>query len=394
MKKTLANVDVLVIPTPNTGRVLLGNGLAPRSVRNCGFGLETSAFVPAQARAHSPVLRVGYVGTFRHSKGLHVLLKAIRQLPADRVHLAVYGATGQFPQYDALVFGLAADLKNVEFRGAFPNEKLPEVYGGFDVLVIPALWHENSPLVLLSAFALGTPVIVSRIGSLADLVEHEKSGLVFEMGNAEDLALQLRRVLDEPQLLERLRAGGPTVKTVDQNFDELIEIYQRLLSDGTYQEGTSLPMERPHGKAPTSLRLGSLFCNLRLLLFGARFGSGLALLKCQTGSNDSGEVSFDFVWHCREFSADWMVFLHFLDESGAIQAQGDHQLGHRDPDPWGYVSYRFNVRIPQAHWGTALQVRLGVWSPDAGTRLPIMRARGFVIEIQESALRLGSALVR
>lgn len=394
MKKTLSKVDVLVIPTPNTGRVFLANGLRPHSVRNLGFGLDTSLFAQAKAPTRSPVLRIGYVGTFRRSKGLHVLLDSMRQIPAERVHLDIYGAKGQFPQYEATLFELAGGRKNVEFCGTFPNEKLADVFSSFDVLVIPSLWHENSPLVLLSAFALHTPVIVSRIGSLADLVEHEKSGLTFEMGNSADLARQLQRLLDDPHLLERIRAGSPTVKTVDENFEELREIYKGLTGAGNSEPMGSRPFEAPREKPLLSFRLGALFCQFRLLLYGAQFGNGLALLKCQTHTGASGEVTFDIVWHCRELSADWVVFIHFLDEGGAIQAQGDHQLGYRDPDPWGYVSYRFTVRIPETNWGRMLLVRLGVWSPDAKMRLPTVRARGLEIEERESALSLGKMLVR
>jgi glycosyltransferase involved in cell wall biosynthesis len=228
MKTTLSQIDVLLAPTANTARLLTINGMKPSEMRTSGFGIEPHAFLAAPRRPHSSVLRVGYIGTFRRSKGLHILLEAIRQLPADKVQLDAYGSPGHFPGYDREISRLAEGCDNVTFRGTFPNERLHEIFADIDVLAIPSLWYENSPLVLLSAFASKTPVVASNVGSLADLVEHGKSGLLFEMGDPIDLASQLRKLIEDPGLAGRLRAGIPGVKTIDENIGELLDIYARL----------------------------------------------------------------------------------------------------------------------------------------------------------------------
>ena len=64
---------------------------------------------------------------------------------------------------------------------------------------------------------------------MAEAVTHETSGLLFERNNIEDLARQLRRIVVEPDLLERLRAGIPRVKTAEEELDELELIYTDLL---------------------------------------------------------------------------------------------------------------------------------------------------------------------
>jgi glycosyltransferase involved in cell wall biosynthesis len=231
MKAALSQVDVLVSPTSNTRRLLAKTGLKPAEMRECSFGLEDHAPQPAAAQQRTGVLRLGYVGTFRHSKGVHVLLEAVRRLPSDKIQLAVYGTPGHFPEYDERLRELASGMENVSFRGTFPNEKLPEVFAGFDALVIPSLWHENSPLVLLSAFALKTPVVASRVGSLAEMVDHGKNGLLFTMGDAGSLAGQLKMLIAQPELIDRLRAGMPVVKTMDQNAEEMLGVYSRLQRD-------------------------------------------------------------------------------------------------------------------------------------------------------------------
>ncbi|RIK35080.1 MAG: hypothetical protein DCC57_23685 [Chloroflexi bacterium] len=85
-------------------------------------------------------------------------------------------------------------------------------------------------MIIHEAFAAQTPVIATRLGGMAEAVTHEVNGLLFEPGSAADLAGQLRRICDEPGLLNRLRAGVPAVKTVDAEVDELVETYRRLVA--------------------------------------------------------------------------------------------------------------------------------------------------------------------
>jgi glycosyltransferase involved in cell wall biosynthesis len=387
MKKTLAQVDVLLTPTPNTTRLLTINGIKPAEMRTSGFGLETHVGPILPKSRETSLLRVGYIGTFRHTKGLHVLLKAMRHLPSEKVRLEVHGSPGHFPEYDTIVQNLAAGLDNVSFHGTFPNEQLPQVFAGLDVFVIPSLWYENSPLVVLSSFSLKTPVVASNVGSLADLVEHGKNGLLFEMGNANDLALQLRSLIDDPALLDRLRAGIAEVRTIDQDAGELLDIYSRLLRGA--QTAAPNTVEHPPSLPRRALWLGSRIKSMRLLIAGAQFGNNLTLLRSEVKLSGPQELSFNFQWHSPELRPEWTVFIHFLDENGVIQIQGDHKLWQYNQDPWGFVTYTFKVGIAEAHQGKSYRIRLGVWNPEQQARLPIVRTRRLTVEAQECAVSLG-----
>jgi glycosyltransferase involved in cell wall biosynthesis len=95
------------------------------------------------------------------------------------------------------------------------------------MLLIPSIWYENSPNVILEAFAHGTPVIASNLGGMAELVRHNVDGLTFNAGDAQDLAHQITRVIDQPSLLQQFCANIPPVKTVAQEIDGLEAIYRR-----------------------------------------------------------------------------------------------------------------------------------------------------------------------
>ena len=382
MRKTVSHVDVLLAPTPNTARMLGDNGVTALQVRTSGFGLEKRPLAPRPPKTES-VVRLGYIGTFRESKGVHVLLETLRRLPSDKLRLDIYGKVGQFPEYDRRLFALAKGLDNVAFRGTFPNENLSTVFAGIDALVIPALWYENSPLVLLSAFAQKVPVIASRVGSLADIVEHGKSGLLFEMGSPASLAAQLRRVLEDPGLIPRLRSGIPEVKTVDENMTELFEIYDELCS--RYKSGRQAFPGLPPHLPKLSLASGSLLRKMKLARSGARFGKDLALLDC--GVVFSGNhVRFDFRWHSAAPDPAWVIFIHLLDSDGQIRLQADHPLCRYNQDPWGFITYTLEVARKPAEVDTNYSVRVGIWNPKTAERLPVAYSKGLTVDHAESAV--------
>jgi glycosyltransferase involved in cell wall biosynthesis len=104
------------------------------------------------------------------------------------------------------------------------------VLSEIDVIVVPSLWYENAPLVIQEAFATKTPVITTNLGGMAEAVDHGINGLLFERGDVADLARQLRRIVNEPELLDGLRAHIPTVKTIDEEVTELEANYRDLIA--------------------------------------------------------------------------------------------------------------------------------------------------------------------
>jgi glycosyltransferase involved in cell wall biosynthesis len=84
--------------------------------------------------------------------------------------------------------------------------------------------------VIFEAFAAGIPVVATDLGGMSEFVSHERNGLLFGLEDTHDLARQLRRLIEEPGLLGRLRAGIEPVKTVQENVDELEALYGGLLA--------------------------------------------------------------------------------------------------------------------------------------------------------------------
>ena len=99
-----------------------------------------------------------------------------------------------------------------------------------DVIVVPSLWYENRPTVIVEAQATGTPVVATRLGGMAELIKHNENGLLFKAGSVKSLTEQLQRLLDEPTLLPQLQSCIQPVPAVEEEMATLISVYESLLS--------------------------------------------------------------------------------------------------------------------------------------------------------------------
>jgi glycosyltransferase involved in cell wall biosynthesis len=76
------------------------------------------------------------------------------------------------------------------------------------------------------------PVVGTNLGGTAELVRHERNGLLFEVDDADDLARQLQRLLDEPELLPRLRLAENPFRTAENDYERAVELYGSLVAVG------------------------------------------------------------------------------------------------------------------------------------------------------------------
>jgi glycosyltransferase involved in cell wall biosynthesis len=112
--------------------------------------------------------------------------------------------------------------------GPLAHADVPRALADLDLLVVPSVWEENAPFVIREALSLGVPVVASDLGGMAEMVEHGRNGLLFPPGDARALARALRRLVDEPLLLDRLRAGIGPVRSLEEDAGWTREQYRRL----------------------------------------------------------------------------------------------------------------------------------------------------------------------
>lgn len=225
--RALRSVDAILAPTRFLARALERGGLDGGRVRLQPYGIERDRFAdvpPVSGRPGEPV-RIAYFGGLSKQKGVAVLLDAFGRLQ-EPAELTLHGHGTDA----AHVAELRAEAGRVGARWAGPYERdeLPRLLGECDVVVVPSVWVENQPFVIREAFAAGRPVVASRLGALPESVEDGVDGLLFDPGDAADLAAVLTRLQREEGLLARLVAGISEVKGLGELAAELEELYAEL----------------------------------------------------------------------------------------------------------------------------------------------------------------------
>lgn len=223
----LNQLNGLVVPNGFMKEILVRHGVKPGLIFEVDFGVDVTS---PEASALRPIncnsLRVGFIGTLAPHKGCHVLVNAFKALSNTNATLKVYGRSEDFPGYMSELQLLAGNHPSIEFCGTFPNSKIGEIFSGIDVLVVPSLWYENTPLVLHSAQAAHCPVVASNLPGLSEVIEHDKNGLLFDVGSSSELARQLFRLVDENGLLMRLSANARPPKSTKNYVDELLSMWK------------------------------------------------------------------------------------------------------------------------------------------------------------------------
>jgi len=233
MRGALSSCAALVTPSHFVKRMYEAYGLPAASIRVVENGIPVG-----WERPHEPaagVLRVGYAGSVIPSKGVHVLLEAVRALgDPSRYRVEVHGAV--LPWHNDRTYGqrLAAlregHESSIRLAGPYGPHELPGILARLDVLVVPSLWYEAYGLTVREAFCAGVPVVASDHGALAEAIEHGRTGLLVPAGDAAALAAALRRLADDPPLRRRLAAAARArVRDEREAADEMLALYGELV---------------------------------------------------------------------------------------------------------------------------------------------------------------------
>ena len=146
-------------------------------------------------------------GAFREFKGIPVAIRSwprVLQRFPDAV-LSLVGGGAHEPELRALVNGLGLE-DSVLFAGV--RTDMPQVYRAADVVLVPSIYGENFPTVLIEASATARPIAASRVGGIPDIVLDDTTGLLFEAGSEDALAEAVCRLLGDRELGDRLGAAA------------------------------------------------------------------------------------------------------------------------------------------------------------------------------------------
>lgn len=168
---------------------------------------------------------VGFIGRVSPEKGIQTLMDAA--IKCTDISFKVAGSYKRMPHI------LSKATSNFDFVGHLLQEKLNEFYKSIRMVVLPATCFEGFPIVFAEAMLYGKPVICSRIGGLPEIVEDGKTGLLFEPGNAEDLASKIRYLWDRPDLCHKMGQEGRKKAlreySPEKYYERLMDIYRKAI---------------------------------------------------------------------------------------------------------------------------------------------------------------------
>ena len=222
-------VDKFTAPSQFLRKRFVEFGIPENRIIFSRYGFNTDLFKGVK-KENADKIRFGFVGTLLPAKGVHLLIDAFNRVKEDSAELNIYGrlfAYKGFERYPRYIKRLAKN-KNIRFMGGYDNKDIAQVLSKIDVLVIPSIWYENSPLVIQEAFLAKIPVIASNIGGIPELVRDGENGLLFEPANSKDLYEKVKLILDNPQLIEELKANIHPPKSIEENAREVEMLYRDL----------------------------------------------------------------------------------------------------------------------------------------------------------------------
>ena len=230
----------VIAPSNALGRYLIDRfHLPPERLRVIPRGVDLSAFPFREPLPHTTgPWRIGLIGRFSTLKGHEVAIRALHQLiqrRSDATLCLIGDAPPEKPGVRQRLERLAESLgvaHAVEWLGM--RHDIPDALRSLDVVIVPSTYPESFGRSVIEAQAVGVPVIASRIGALAEMVEDGRTGLLVSPGDASELARAVARVIQDEPLRDRLVHAARRRVEREFGLERMVEatlaVYEECLS--------------------------------------------------------------------------------------------------------------------------------------------------------------------
>lgn len=220
--------DALLVNGVQAGKLVLNRQ---------GIGDGVKSRTSGRAINSSVTFRFGFLGRWDPIKGVDVLVEAFKCLPkslAVELDICAVAAVGDAKKYRDEVQRSAVGDPRIRFLPEIPPGGVGAFLADLDALAVPSQWLETGPLVVLEAFAVGTPVIGSDLGGIKELVSHERDGLLVLHDDVSAWTAMMTRLATERGLLHRLRQGIGPVRTMSEVAVDMAALYRELIATDRY----------------------------------------------------------------------------------------------------------------------------------------------------------------
>ena len=194
-------VDAVITPPEYTKKLLVESGFFPeRKVFVNPTFIDCTKIIPN----FTPGDYVLCLGRFSEEKGFRYVVEAMQYLKDLPVQLAITGTEEGCDEALKRQIEALGIRDKIRFTGFVKGKALEDLTKGALCVACPAVWYENMPNVVLESYAYGKPVIASNLGSLTELVEDGKTGLLFEPKNTQKIASCIRCLAEHPEKTQEM----------------------------------------------------------------------------------------------------------------------------------------------------------------------------------------------
>lgn len=226
-------VDVMIAPSAFLRDRFVEWGIAPERIRILPNAVVTEAGAAPVSGGDAPRTRFAFFGNVSRRKGTLVLLDAAARLRAEgsRARVDLHGGLGWADEAFRTDFAARLEAAGpiAQHLGPYARTDVQKLMRQTDWVVVPSIWWENAPLVMIEARAAGRPVICSDIGGMAEMVADGIDGLHVPAGNAAALADKIAQAAGDADLWSRL-AGNVKAPPSHASFvDAHLRIFEQAL---------------------------------------------------------------------------------------------------------------------------------------------------------------------
>ena len=187
---SLRNADHIITVSRSLRREMLSRGYSRHKITAVANGVAEQPPIDPIERINQHHWKLGMVALVRPRKGIEVLLEAIAKLNAgrDRISLDVIGGF-ETPEYEACIRKLIhrLNLEGIVHLRGFTSD-VPAIMRTLDAMVLPSLFGEGMPMVVLEALACGVPVIATRVEGTPEVIRHGQEGLLARPQDSDSLS--------------------------------------------------------------------------------------------------------------------------------------------------------------------------------------------------------------
>jgi glycosyltransferase involved in cell wall biosynthesis len=222
LRKHINAIKKIIVLSEFSKKILIQQGFSENAIE-----VKPNFVDYLQYAQHDKSNDVIYVGALQPYKGVDTIIKAWKDYNIS-IPLKIFGDGPQRAKLELMAVGLP-----IEFMG---QQRLSLIFDELKksrCVIVPSLCYENFPRIIVEAFAMATPVIASKLGAMAEIVNDGVTGLLFSPGDSADLYNKLKILLNDNVLLQNLsinaRSEYEQKYTKTTNYQRLMEIYDQAL---------------------------------------------------------------------------------------------------------------------------------------------------------------------